>query len=88
MDGSGPEPNPPFYNIGSMNQLEEEVHKKQKEGKYRLFDLTFFNPLIKDETYVNRLHLSPRFLELNKYDDIKHLKTEDPLVNAHRTGVY
>ncbi|MFD1397252.1 hypothetical protein ACFQ49_14790 [Kroppenstedtia eburnea] len=69
--------------VGSFDKIRDEVLSNQK--RYRLYDVTFFNPTVTEEIYVNRLDIFDAMLTIQEYDDLKYFQTEDPALNERRT---
>ncbi|MGF7088749.1 hypothetical protein JOD24_002598 [Kroppenstedtia sanguinis] len=69
--------------IDSIDTIRDEVLNNQK--RYRLYDVTFFNPTVTDEIYVNRLDVYKKMLRVEEYDDLKYFQTDDPALNERRT---
>ena len=69
--------------IDSIDTIRDEVLNNQK--RYRLYDVTFFNPTVTDEIYVNRLHVYKKMLRVEEYDNLKYFQTDDPALNERRT---
>ncbi|EGK08145.1 hypothetical protein [Kroppenstedtia eburnea] len=69
--------------VDSFDKIRDEVLSNQK--RYRLYDVTFFNPTVTEEIYVNRLDIFDAMLTIQEYDDLKYFQTEDPALNEQRT---
>ena len=69
--------------IDSIDKIRNEVLNNKK--RYRLYDVTFFNPTVTEEIYVNRLDIFDAMLTIQEYDDLKYFQTEDPALNERRT---
>ncbi|MFD1428626.1 hypothetical protein ACFQ4Y_17230, partial [Kroppenstedtia sanguinis] len=69
--------------VGSFDKIRDEVLSNQK--RYRLYDVTFFNPTVTEEIYVNRLDIFDAMLTIQEYDDLKYFQTDDPALNERRT---
>jgi hypothetical protein len=70
-------------NIDSIDKVREEV--LHDRDHYELYDVTFFNPSIAEEIYVNRLRVYDAMLRVEEYDDLKYFQTDDPSLNEQRT---
>ena len=69
--------------IDSIDKIRDRVLNNQK--RYRLYDVTFFNPSVTEEIYVNRLDINDVLLTIQEYDDLRYFQTDDPILNEQRT---
>ncbi|MBN2908811.1 hypothetical protein JQC72_04645 [Polycladomyces sp. WAk] len=69
--------------IDSIDKVKEEVLNDRDH--YELYDVTFFNPSITEEIYVNRLNVNKTMLRVEEYDELKYFQTDDPALNEQRT---
>ncbi|MFD1428613.1 hypothetical protein ACFQ4Y_17135, partial [Kroppenstedtia sanguinis] len=69
--------------IDSIDIVRKEVLNNR--DRYELYDVTFANPTVTDEIYVNRLYVNEGMLRVEEYDDLKYFQTDDPAVNERRT---
>ncbi len=69
--------------IDSIDKVRDEVLSDR--DRYELYDVTFFNPTVTEEIYVNRLYVNDGMLRVEEYDDLKYFQTDDPAVNERRT---
>ena len=69
--------------LDSIDDVRKEVlgHRDQ----YKLYLVTFFNPTVEEEIYVNRLCVNNTILRVEEYDGLKYFQTEDVKVNEQRT---
>ncbi|MFD1428555.1 hypothetical protein JOD24_003122 [Kroppenstedtia sanguinis] len=69
--------------VDSFDTVRKEVLSDRE--RYELFDVTFFNPNVTEEIYVNRLDVNDGMLRVEEYDDLKYFQTNDPVLNERRT---
>ncbi len=69
--------------IDSIDKVRDEVLSDR--DRYELYNVTFFNPTVTEEIYVNRLYVNDGMLRVEEYDDLKYFQTDDPAVNERRT---
>ncbi len=69
--------------VGSIEKIRDEVLGDR--NRYEIYDVTFFNPMVSDEIYVNRLDVYKKMLRVEEYDDLKYFQTDDPALNERRT---
>ncbi|MFC4076156.1 hypothetical protein [Salinithrix halophila] len=69
--------------VDSVDVIRREV--LHDRDRYKLYDVTYFNPSVTEEIYVNRLHVDDAMLTVEEYDDLKYFQTDDPKLNKHRT---
>ncbi|PRX42793.1 hypothetical protein CLV97_101284 [Planifilum fimeticola] len=72
-----------FNNIDTIDAIRKEVLGKGE--RYCLFKVNFYNPIVTEEIYVNRLIVNRPYLFLEEYDGLKFYQTEDEVINAQRT---
>jgi len=70
-------------NIDSFDSIQKEVLNNR--DRYRYYEVTFFNPSVTKEIYVNRLVVSTTYMFFKEYDGLKVYQTEDKEINAWRT---
>jgi hypothetical protein len=69
--------------LDSIDEVRKEVLGNRDQ--YELYDVTFFNPVVEEEIYVNRLRVDNTLLNVEEYDGIKFFQTKDAEINAQRT---
>ena len=70
-------------NLDPFDSIRKEVLSDRE--RYRFYEVTFFNPLVTEEIYVNRLVVSTTYMFFKEYDGLKVYQTEDKEINAQRT---
>lgn len=70
-------------NLGSIDEVRKEVLNNRE--RYKLYEVTFFNPTVDEEIYVNKLMISDDLMTVEEYDGLKFFKTENNEVNVLRT---
>ncbi|SEM83855.1 hypothetical protein [Lihuaxuella thermophila] len=75
----------PIDDINSLDRLKEIILQRRSEGDYEIFDVTYFNPTVTEEIYVNRLEIGKYMMSVKEYDNLKFFRTSSPEVNEHRT---
>jgi hypothetical protein len=70
-------------NIDSFESIRKEVLSDR--DSYSLYKVTFRNPSVTEEVYVNRLFVTDAYLFLEEYHGLKVYQTEDKEINAWRT---
>ncbi|MFD1428612.1 hypothetical protein [Kroppenstedtia sanguinis] len=68
--------------IDSIDIVRKEVLNNR--DRYELYDVTFANPTVTDEIYVNRLNVDDAMLTVAEYDDMKYFQTGDSTLNEQR----
>ncbi len=68
--------------VDSINIVRKEVLSDR--DRYELYDVTFFNPTVTEEIYVNRLNVDDAMLTVAEYDDMKYFQTGDSTLNEQR----
>jgi hypothetical protein len=69
--------------LDSINEVRREVLSDRE--RYGNYEVTFFNPSVTEEIYVNRLYVSKSILTFEEYDELKCFQTEDAEINVQRT---
>jgi hypothetical protein len=69
--------------VDSIDKIRKEVLSDR--DRYGLYNIVFFNPMVSEELYVNRLHVDDAMLTVEEYDNLKFFQTDDPDLNAQRT---
>ena len=69
--------------LDSINEVRREVLSHRE--RYGNYEVTFFNPSVTEEIYVNRLYVSKSILTFEEYDELKYFQTEDAEINVQRT---
>ncbi|PRX42799.1 hypothetical protein CLV97_101290 [Planifilum fimeticola] len=72
-----------LVDLDSIDEVRKEV--LDNRDQYELYDVTFFNPVVEEEIYVNRLRVDNTLLNVEEYDGIKFFQTKDAEINAQRT---
>ncbi len=61
--------------VNSIDIVRKEVLSDR--DRYELYDVTFFNPIVTEEIYVNRLNVDDAMLTVAEFDDMKYFQTGD-----------
>ena len=72
--------------LDSIDEVRKEVLGDR--DRYGLYKVTFFNPSVSEEIYVNRLSVNRSLLLLYEYDGLKYFQTEDVKLNEQRTQAF
>ncbi|PRX42795.1 hypothetical protein CLV97_101286 [Planifilum fimeticola] len=70
-------------NIDSLDSIRKEVLSDRE--RYRYYKITFFNPSVTEEVYVNRLFVSAKYMLLEEYEGLRFFQTEDVKLNEQRS---
>ena len=83
LDGYAFNDDEALRNLDSIDEVRNEVLNDR--DWYELYYVTFFNPTVEEEIYVNRLCVNDTLLRVEDYDNLKFFQTEDAEINVQRT---
>ena len=69
--------------VESVDIIRKEVLSDR--DRYELYNVTFFNPIVTEEIYVNRLFIDDTWLTVEEYDDLKWFRSNNHVLNEKRT---